>query len=165
MHAHALSHLLPALRPGARALDVGSGSGYLTAALGALVGPGGAAVGVEHVGALARGAERSLRRSEAGRAMAEEGRVRFVVGDGRRGLRDEGGEEGWDAIHVGAAAERVHEELVGQLREGGRMFIPVGGRYEEQSVWLVRKEGGEVKREKLFGVVYVPLTDPPPNSE
>ena len=79
MHAHALSHLLPALRPGARALDVGSGSGYLTAVLGCLVGPTGAAVGLEHVGALARGAEQSVRKSEAGRKMVEEGRVRFVV--------------------------------------------------------------------------------------
>jgi protein-L-isoaspartate(D-aspartate) O-methyltransferase len=162
MHAHALTHLLPSLQPGARVLDVGSGSGYLTAVLGALVGEGGKAVGLEHVGALVRGAEASVRKSEMGRKMVEEGRVRFVVGDGRVGLQEE---EGWDAIHVGAAAERVHEELVEQLREGGRMFIPVGGKWEEQSIWLVSRVGGEVKRERLFGVVYVPLTDPPPNSE
>jgi protein-L-isoaspartate(D-aspartate) O-methyltransferase len=99
--------------------------------------------------------------------MVEEGRVRFVVGDGRVGFREEGEGDagGWDAIHVGAAAEKVHEELVAQLREGGRMFIPVGKKYEEQSVWLVSKVGGEVKKEKLFGVFYVPLTDAPPNSE
>jgi protein-L-isoaspartate(D-aspartate) O-methyltransferase len=130
--------------------------------LGALVGEAGMAVGVEHVGALVRGAEESMRKSEQGRKMMGDGRVRFTVGDGRVGLAEG---EGWDAIHVGAAAERVHEELVSQLNEGGRLFIPVGGRWEEQSVWLIKKDGGEVKRERLFGVVYVPLTDPPPHAE
>lgn len=165
MHAAAAEKLLPFIVPSPsrsapRVLDVGSGSGYLTHVLAEL----GAAtvVGVEHIRELRDLGEENMRKSEEGRGLLESGRVRFVVGDGRKGW-DEGEGEGWDAIHVGAAAREVHGELVGQLRRGGRMFIPVeeeGG--EGQWIWCVDKgEGGEVRRERLFGVRYVPLTDPP----
>ena len=52
MHAICLSLLEPQLQPGANALDVGSGSGYLTAAMAKLVGPTGHVLGVEQVAAL-----------------------------------------------------------------------------------------------------------------
>ncbi|KAG6830776.1 hypothetical protein H0H93_013956, partial [Arthromyces matolae] len=52
MHAYAASHMLPYLKPGARVLDIGSGSGYLTAVLYHLVGPTGTVVGIEHVDEL-----------------------------------------------------------------------------------------------------------------
>jgi len=54
MHAHALSSLESKLRPGSRALDVGSGSGYLVACMSAMVGPTGLVVGVEHVDKLVK---------------------------------------------------------------------------------------------------------------
>lgn len=85
----------------------------------------------------------------------------FVTGDGRKGWRGKGGEEGWDAIHVGAAAQGWHQELIEQLRGPGRLFVPVeeGGL---QHIWVVDKdEGGEVRRRKDMGVRYVPLTDAP----
>jgi hypothetical protein len=63
----------------------------------------------------------NMSKSERGREMLESGEVKFVVGDGRKGWRDDGGaEEGWDAIHVGAAAIELHKELVEQLRSPGR---------------------------------------------
>jgi protein-L-isoaspartate(D-aspartate) O-methyltransferase len=62
-----------------------------------------------------------MRKSERGRALIEGGKVEFVLGDGRKGwiegLRDG---EGYDAIHVGAAAVKLHQELVEQLRSPGR---------------------------------------------
>ncbi|XXH01059.1 mitochondrial acyl carrier protein [Hypoxylon texense] len=75
--------------------------------------------------------------------------------------QDEAG--GWDAIHVGAAAAELHEELVRQLRSPGRMFIPVdAGNGWEQYVWTVDKdEQGTIRKERLYGVRYVPLTDAP----
>ena len=86
-------------------LDVGSGSGYLTAVLGALVAPssddasqggnGGLVVGVEHIEALRAMGEVNTGKSEIGREWLRSGRVKFVLGDGRRGWR-EGGP--WDAI-------------------------------------------------------------------
>jgi protein-L-isoaspartate(D-aspartate) O-methyltransferase len=96
MHANAAEALLPFLKPGARVLDVGSGSGYLTCVLAALVMPGGEVVGVEHIEALRELGEGNARKGEISRGWVEEGRVRFVLGDGRRGWR--GGGEGWDAI-------------------------------------------------------------------
>jgi protein-L-isoaspartate(D-aspartate) O-methyltransferase len=107
-------------------LDIGSGSGYLTHVLAELAGEEGRVVGVEHIRELRDLGEANMRKSEEGRGFLERGRVRFVVGDGRKGWVDpeveaEGEEErGWDAIHVGAAAVKVHEELIAQLRRPGR---------------------------------------------
>ncbi|KAI5859940.1 protein-L-isoaspartate O-methyltransferase, partial [Durotheca rogersii] len=72
-------------------------------------------------------------------------------------------EGGWDAIHVGAAAAELHDELVRQLRSPGRMFIPVAeDNGWEQYIWTVDKdEDGKVRRQRLYGVRYVPLTDAP----
>lgn len=191
MHASAVEHLLPLLLPSfsshsfptspatrsRRVLDIGSGSGYLTHVLAELLLSGSSdaqgggqvevvVVGVEHITALRELGEANMRKSAAGRAHLESGRVRFVVGDGRKGWEEEegGGDgDGWDAIHVGAAAATMHEKLVEQLRRPGRMFIPVvdeGG--DGQSVWVVDKDvEGSVERKRLFGVRYVPLTDAP----
>jgi len=142
-----------------------------------LVGERGAVVGLEHIAALRDLGEANMRRSAGGRAFLESGRVKFRVGDGRKGWvepdEDIRGVEagvvqargkGWDAIHVGASASELHPELVEQLRAPGRMFIPVddGADGWEQHVWLVDKdEKGEVRKKKLFGVRYVPLTDAP----
>ncbi|KAF7876614.1 hypothetical protein EAF04_001700 [Stromatinia cepivora] len=184
MHASALENLLPFLGEGKRVLDVGSGSGYLTAVMAELVFPSsssssspdsssenpgeverksGKVVGLEHIRALRDIGETNMMKSEKGRKWLQEKKVEFVVGDGRQGWIDPGGEEGWDAIHVGAAAMEIHEALIQQLRCPGRMFIPV----EEskgfgQYIWLVDKDReGKVSKEKLYGVRYVPLTDAP----
>lgn len=109
-------------------LDVGSGSGYLTHVLAELVGADGRVVAVEHIQELRDLGEANMRKSEGGRALVERGTVRFVVGDGRKGWVEpgegegegDGDERGWDAIHVGAAAVKVHEELTAQLRRPGR---------------------------------------------
>ncbi|CAJ2508511.1 Uu.00g135370.m01.CDS01 [Anthostomella pinea] len=166
-----------------RVLDIGSGSGYLTHVLAELVGETGVVVGVEHIGALKELGEANMAKSAEGRALLESGRVRFRVGDGRRGWEEPspvdaqpgvGGsadaevpnkdvEGGWDAIHVGAAAVELHEDLVRQLRSPGLMFIPVNDEDGwDQYIWTVDKdENGRVGKKKLYGVRYVPLTDAP----
>lgn len=122
MHAAATSALLPFLYPGARVLDVGSGSGYLTAVLAELVceKEGGRVVGLEHIQELRNLGQGNMGKSARGRGLIEEGRVAFVKGDGRKGWKGKGDEEGWDAIHVGAAAKEIHKELLEQLRSPGR---------------------------------------------
>ncbi|KAI0016344.1 protein-L-isoaspartate O-methyltransferase [Xylariomycetidae sp. FL0641] len=170
-----------------RVLDIGSGSGYLTHLLaevcccGGSGGGGGSGsggggedaaaalvVGLEHIPALRRLGERNLAKSDGGRALLAGGRVRFRVGDGRKGWVEEGEEAeagggGWDAIHVGAAAVELHDELVRQLRAPGRLFIPVADESGwDQYIWTVDKdEEGKVTRKKGYGVRYVPLTDAP----
>lgn len=140
MHASALESLFPstcsavtgypAERP-MRVLDVGSGSGYLTHVMAELAGADGKVVGIEHIKELAELGRENMAKSAEGAAMLESGKVRFVVGDGRKGWVEPGidaskvgqetwDEKGWDAIHVGAGAAHLHEELVAQLRRPGR---------------------------------------------
>ncbi|KAI8624171.1 protein-L-isoaspartate O-methyltransferase [Xylariaceae sp. FL1651] len=195
MHASAVESLLPYLLPSTsatkrprRVLDIGSGSGYLTHLLAELAGKDAVVVGVEHIQALRELGERNMAKSEEGRGLLASGRVRFRVGDGRKGwvepealetsqaqadaqgasnvggAADESDAQGWDAIHVGAAAAELHDELVRQLRRPGRMFIPVEDEASrwEQYIWVVDKdEEGNVEKKRMYGVRYVPLTDAP----
>lgn len=117
MHASACESLLPFLSPGARVLDIGSGSGYLTHVLANLVGSEGKVIGVDHIQGLVDLAERNMGKSAAGKELLASGAVRFVKADGRKGW-SEGGP--YDAIHVGAAAAEAHGPLIEQLKAPGR---------------------------------------------
>ncbi|KAF2000992.1 protein-L-isoaspartate O-methyltransferase [Amniculicola lignicola CBS 123094] len=158
MHASACSSLLPFLTPGARVLDIGSGSGYLTAVLANLVGPTGTVIGVDHIQPLVTLAETNMRKSTEGANMLDSGQVTFIKADGRKGWK-EGAP--YDAIHVGAAAAEHHEELTEQLKAPGRLFVPVAEGWLQHIYVVDKKEGGAVERKKLYGVQYVPLCDPP----
>ncbi|KII87681.1 hypothetical protein PLICRDRAFT_125028 [Plicaturopsis crispa FD-325 SS-3] len=154
MHAHAAEHLQPFLRPGAKVLDVGSGSGYLTAVLHHLVGPHGKVVGIDHIPALVDWSVQNLQKDGLGGALAA-GQIEMIVGDGRQGYASAGP---YDAIHVGAAAPTLPAPLVEQLARPGRMFIPVGT--SSQEIVQVDKDAEEnVTQKRVMGVVYVPLTD------
>lgn len=156
MHAHALEYLVDHLKPGARVLDVGCGSGYLVGILHELVQPGGTTVGIDHIAGLTALSERNLR-ADKHSALLDDGSIQIITGDGRKGHSPAAP---YDVIHVGAAAPELPQSLVDQLREGGRLFIPIGR--EMQDVWIIDKlQDGSVKKEKLFGVRYVPLTDAP----
>ena len=77
MHAYALESLLPALNPGAHVLDVGSGSGYLTACFSELVGEQGKVVGIEHIQELVQDSIENVKRS--GRShLLDSGAIEFV---------------------------------------------------------------------------------------
>lgn len=158
MHASACESLLPFLKPGANVLDIGSGSGYLTAVLANLVGPSGTVIGIDHIQPLVALAQSNMHKSEAGRQMLDSGQVRFVKGDGRKGWPDGAP---YDAIHVGAAAAEHHEALEAQLKTPGRMFVPVEEGWMQHIYVVDKKEDGSVEKKKLYGVQYVPLTDAP----
>ncbi|KAH7014961.1 protein-L-isoaspartate O-methyltransferase [Ilyonectria destructans] len=175
MHAaaieHMLSYILPSsASPAPRVLDVGSGSGYLTHVLAELVGERGLVVGLEHIEELKVLGEVNMGKSSEGRRLIESGKVRFRLGDGRKGWGEaprEGEESqgtGWDVIHVGASAVEIHPQLLDQMKSPGCMFIPVDDDDSGygQHVWRIEKDGnGEITRKRLFGVRYVPLTDAP----
>ncbi|CAI7842140.1 unnamed protein product [Closterium sp. NIES-54] len=152
-HGYCLAFLENHLQPGNRVLDVGSGSGYLTAVMALLVGPTGRAVGVEHIPELV---ERSRAAVKAGRAaeLMDGGQLSIHEADGRHGYPDAGP---YDAIHVGAAAPELPQALVDQLKPGGRMVIPVG-RFMQDLEVIDKGADGTVTRTTAMGVRYVPLT-------
>ena len=81
-------------------------------------------------------------------------RLQVQVGDGRLGWPEHAP---YDGIIVTAAATDVPPALAGQLAEGGRLVIPVGASSWDQSLWLIEKIRGHLRRELLAEVRFVPL--------
>jgi protein-L-isoaspartate(D-aspartate) O-methyltransferase len=136
-----LQHL--ALQPRDRVLEVGTGSGYVTALLLHLCSE---VYSVERYPELAEPAKRVLER--LGHAN-----VKVIVGDGSRGVPEHAP---FDAILVSAATGEVPRALFHQLRDRGRMIVPVGPPFT-QELQLVRKRNDKAEVEHLEGCRFVPL--------
>jgi protein-L-isoaspartate(D-aspartate) O-methyltransferase len=133
------------VKPSDRVLEVGTGSGYQAAVLAGLVDR---VFSVEISPELAKEADARLK--SLGYANA---RVR--CGDGYLGWKEHAP---FDAIIVTAAPAEVPPPLLQQLKPGGRMCIPVGGRYEVQRLTLIEKKpDGSVSRRAVLPVRFVPL--------
>jgi protein-L-isoaspartate(D-aspartate) O-methyltransferase len=127
-------------------LEVGTGSGYQAAVLAPLVRR---VCTIEIIPELGRSAGQRL--ESLGHADVE-----TRIGDGYYGWPECGP---FDGIVVTAAAGQVPPPLVGQLKPGGRMVIPVGGPFTTQWLMLVEKlADGRVKTRQLLPVAFVPLT-------
>jgi protein-L-isoaspartate(D-aspartate) O-methyltransferase len=129
-----------------RVLEVGTGSGYQTAVLAELVQH---VYSLEIIPELAESAWERLQR----------------LGYTNITTRPADGYYGWeahapfDAIMVAAAASHVPPPLIGQLKPGGRMILPVGSSFLTQHLMLVHKdEAGRVKTRRMLPVEFVPLT-------
>jgi len=132
-----------AVRPGAKVLEVGTGSGYQTAVLAAL---GARVYSIERIEALAQDARERLE------ALGIRG-VTIRPGDGTLGWAQEAP---FDRIVVTAASPNVPEPLTQQMAEGGRMILPVGDPLA-QTLQLVERHEGKMKVSDLCGCLFVPL--------
>nr|WET60739.1 L-isoaspartate-O-methyltransferase [Ricinus communis] len=153
MHATCLQLLEEHLKPGMHALDVGSGTGYLTACFAIMVGPQGRAVGVEHIPELVTSSVKNIEKSAAA-PLLKEGFLSVHIGDGRQGWPEFAP---YDAIHVGAAAPEIPQALIDQLKPGGRMVIPVGNIFQDLKV-IDKNQDGSISVRSETSVRYVPLT-------
>ncbi|MGO4832094.1 protein-L-isoaspartate(D-aspartate) O-methyltransferase [Rhizobiaceae sp. 2RAB30] len=134
-----------ALRPGERALEIGTGSGYAAALMGQIASE---VFTVERHAVLADRARSCLER--LGYAN-----IRVETGDGPRGLPDKAP---FDVMVASACGPGVPETWKEQLAAGGRIVMPVGGRHGYQDlVKLVRGSDGGFAEEMLGGVRFVPL--------
>lgn len=159
MHAQCLQLLLDNLCAGCKVLDVGSGSGYLTACFAAVLklNGGGKAHGIDHIDSLVSWSIKNVERGNP--QLLQEGYISLHVGDGFAGLPSVAP---FDCIHVGAAAPYIPKALIDQLKIGGKLVIPVGQEFGAQNLILVEKipdaSGFQLKETILDGVKYVPLT-------
>src|SRR5438067_13530398 len=116
------------LKPSDRVLEIGTGSGYQTAILAELVPE---VYTIEIVEPLAKNAEATLQR------LGYKD-VHVKAGDGYKGWPEAAP---FDAIIVTCAPDRVPQPLTDQLKEGGRMIIPVGAKFAQELYLLEKKDG------------------------
>jgi protein-L-isoaspartate(D-aspartate) O-methyltransferase len=133
------------LKPGEKALEIGTGSGYQAAILAEITDR---VYSIEIIPQLA----------ERARATLDRMGYHYVVtrhGDGYWGWPEHAP---FDAIIVTAAPDHVPQPLLQQLADGGRMVIPVGPPGGYQSLWLITRAGDEYRNFNWGGVAFVPLT-------
>jgi protein-L-isoaspartate(D-aspartate) O-methyltransferase len=135
------------LVPGNRVLEIGSGSGYHAAVVAEIIGEKGQIYTVERIPSLAESARESI--SKCGLS----GRVTVIVGDGSKGFPEKAP---YDRIYVTASSPSVPKPLVEQLKDGGRMLVPVGSRFYQELI-AVTKQNGKIATENHGGCVFVPL--------
>jgi protein-L-isoaspartate(D-aspartate) O-methyltransferase len=132
------------LKPADKVLEIGTGSGYQTAVLARLVA---AVCSIEILPDLAAGAKKIL-------AALGFQNVELSIGDGFYGWP---GRAPFDAILLTAAAAKIPEPLWNQLREGGRLVMPLGEAGLTQKLIRARKTGGQPVIENFSEVLFVPL--------
>jgi protein-L-isoaspartate(D-aspartate) O-methyltransferase len=131
-------------QPGEKILEIGAGSGYQAAILAAM---GAEVYTVEIVEPLAAMARQNLERLGFDKA-------KVLHADGYRGWPEHAP---YDAIVVTCAPDKIPPDLVAQLRDGGRMIIPVGSGLNQDLV-LLRKKGDQIEKQSVLPVRFVPMT-------
>ena len=132
-------------KPEMKVLEIGTGSGYQAAVLGEIVKE---VFTIEIVKELGEKAQKDL-------AQLGYKNVQVRIGDGYQGWPEKAP---FDAIIVTAAPERVPQPLTDQLKEGGKMIIPVGPSSNTQELRILEKRKGKIKTKTLFPVRFVPFS-------
>ena len=129
--------------PGSKVLEIGTGSGYQAAVLGAM---GVEVFSIEIQPRLCEQAAATLQASGYST-------VHVRCGDGYAGWPEEAP---FDGVIVTAAPERIPEPLLEQLEDGGRLVIPVGSFYQE--LMVITQKGDELEERSVIPVRFVPMT-------
>ena len=130
-------------KPTDRVLEIGTGSGYQAAVLSRLVAE---VYTIEIIEPLAKRAEADLKRLGYNN-------VNVLAGDGYQGWPEHAP---FDAIIVTCAPDQIPQPLVGQLRDGGRMIIPVGPS-DNQQLYFLQKRGTKVEQQAILPMRFVPM--------
>ncbi|MFW6160891.1 MAG: protein-L-isoaspartate(D-aspartate) O-methyltransferase [Acidobacteriota bacterium] len=125
-----------------KVLEIGTGSGYQTAILAKIAHE---VYTVEVIPSLQQNAKNILNKLGYGN-------IRFRTGDGTKGWEEPAP---YEAIIVTAAPPRIPEKLLEQLKDKGRLVIPIGEGF--QDLYLIIKDGNKIKKERLLPVRFVPL--------
>ena len=132
------------LEPGDRVLEIGAGSGYHASVIAQIVDEVYTIEIIEELGNRARRDIESLNYDN----------IEVKIADGYYGWEEHAP---FDAIVVTAAAEYIPPPLIEQLKEDGKMIIPVGSPYRNQNLMLVEKVDGEKRTQSLMPVRFVPF--------
>ena len=133
------------LKPGMKVLEIGTGCGYHAAVTAEIVGEEGLVVSIERIPELAERAEKTLRKLGYDNVIV-------IVGDGSLGYEPLAP---YDRIYATAAGPKIPEPLIKQLKDGGKLLMPIG-KYMQRLV-LAEKRGDEVILKDCGAVAFVPL--------
>lgn len=128
-----------------KVLEIGTGSGYQAAVLAEIIKE---VYTIEIIPELGNAAAAKLRKLGYNN-------VNVKVSDGYYGWKEHGP---YDAIIVTAAAEFVPPPLIEQLKDGGKIIIPIGSPFMNQMLMLIEKKGKKITTKSLLPVVFVPFT-------
>jgi protein-L-isoaspartate(D-aspartate) O-methyltransferase len=137
------------LDDGMKVLEIGTGFGYNAAVIAEIIGKKGHVYTIERIESLALKARENLTKT------GYSGTVSVIIGDGTHGYPEKAP---FDRIYATASAPKVPEPLKRQLKIGGTLLTPIGSdHYFQELVSLKRVSEDEYKRQKLGGVVFVPM--------
>ena len=143
-----VAFMLELLQPkaGDKILDIGSGSGWQTAMLAYIVAEKGKIFAIERIPELLEFGKKNAAKYD----FAEKGIVKFILGDGSKGLKNEAP---FDKIIAAAAADEIPKAWKEQLKINGRLVAPV-----KSSIWLlIKKDTNKFEEQEFPGFAFVPL--------
>ena len=141
--AYMTEHL--AVKKNHKVLEIGTGSGYQAAILSIIAGE---VYTIEIVEPLAIKAKEILKKNNYSN-------VTVKIGDGYQGWKEEAP---FDRVMVTAAPKTIPDMLVDQLKNGGKMIVPVGKSSSSQHLWIIEKDiEGNVNKKKILPVRFVPM--------
>jgi protein-L-isoaspartate(D-aspartate) O-methyltransferase len=146
---YVVAFMLELLEPqkGQKILDIGFGSGWTTSLLAEIVGKNGKVYGIEIVPEVFEFGKKNIEKYN----FLQKGIVEIFLMDGSKGLPEKAS---FDRILVSAAAKKIPEEMILQLKDGGILVIP-----DFEGIWKIKKINGKIEKEYHYGFVFVSLVE------